>query len=148
MGKISSLLLGAISGASVAYFLTTSKGKQVTKKVSDFVKNYHENPEQVHDSVVQSAKEFSDQAVTVIHQTKEKVENGEITTDTIIESVKETTKSVVDYSHDKFQEIKDRLEKEEEHLEEESSEETPETSLESDSISEEIVINLEEETEN
>lgn len=112
MGKFSSLILGALSGAAAAYFLTSKKGKETTKKVRDFVKDYQENPEDVHEAVVQSAKDFSNQAVNVINQTKEKVENGEITTETVLESVKETTKSVVDYSQDKFQEIKDKFDKE------------------------------------
>ncbi len=48
-------------------------------------------------------------------QTKEKVEKGEITTETVNESTKETTKSVVDYSQDKFNEIK-AVDKEESEL--------------------------------
>ena len=105
MGKFSSLLLGAVTGAAAAYFLTSKKGKETTDKVRDFVKEYQENPDDIHEAVVQSAKDFSNQAVSAIQQTKEKVEKGEITTETVIESVKETTKSVVDYSQDKFNEI-------------------------------------------
>ena len=100
MGKFSSLLLGAVTGAAAAYFLTSKKGKETTDKVRDFVKEYQENPDDIHEAVVQSAKDFSNQAVSAIQQTKEKVEKGEITTETVIESVKETTKSVVDYSQD------------------------------------------------
>lgn len=121
MGKISSLLLGAVSGASAAYFLTSKKGKEITEKVQDFVVDYREDPDKTHEAVVQSVKDFSDQAVKAINQTKEKVENGEITAETVLESVKDTTKSVVDYSQDKFQEIKEKFEKEEEILEEEIS---------------------------
>ena len=97
MGKISSLLLGAVSGAAAAYFLTSKKGKEVTEKVQDFVSDYRENPDKTHEVVVQSVKDFSDQAVKTINQTKEKVEKGEITAETVLESVKDTTKSVVDY---------------------------------------------------
>lgn len=121
MGKISSLLLGAVSGAAAAYFLTSKKGKEITEKVQDFVVDYREDPDKTHEVVVQSVKDFSDQAVKAINQTKEKVENGEITAETVLESVKDTTKSVVDYSQDKFQEIKEKFEKEEEILEEEIS---------------------------
>ena len=113
MGKFSSLLLGAVTGAAAAYFLTSKKGKETTDKVRDFVKEYQENPDDIHEAVVQSARDFSNQAVSAIQQTKEKVEKGEITTETVIESVKETTKSVVDYSQDKFNEIKEKFDKEE-----------------------------------
>ena len=37
MGKFSSLLLGAVTGAAAAYFLTSKKGKETTDKVRDFV---------------------------------------------------------------------------------------------------------------
>ena len=40
MGKFSSLLLGAVTGAAAAYFLTSKKGKETTDKVRDFVKEY------------------------------------------------------------------------------------------------------------
>jgi len=118
MGKFSSLLLGAVTGAAAAYFLTSKKGKETTDKVRDFVKEYQENPDDIHEAVV-SAKDFSNQAVSAIQQTKEKVEKGEITTETVIESVKETTKSVVDYSQDKFNEIKEKFDKEESNFAEE-----------------------------
>ena len=141
MGKISSLLLGAVSGAAAAYFLTSKKGKEITEKVQDFVVDYREDPDKTHEAVVQSVKDFSDQAVKAINQTKEKVENGGITAETVLESVKDTTKSVVDYSQDKFQEIKEKFEKEEEILEEEISDIVVE---EGEKVpSEEIIIDLE-----
>lgn len=141
MGKISSLLLGAVSGAVAAYFLTSKKGKEITEKVQDFVVDYREDPDKTHEAVVQSVKDFSDQAVKAINQTKEKVENGEITAETVLESVKDTTKSVVDYSQDKFQEIKEKFEKEEEILEEEISDIVVEEGEKAPS--EEIIIDLE-----
>ncbi|WP_304948387.1 YtxH domain-containing protein [Streptococcus sinensis] len=141
MGKISSLLLGAVSGAAAAYFLTSKKGKEVTEKVQDFVSDYRENPDKTHEVVVQSVKDFSDQAVKTINQTKEKVEKGEITAGTVLESVKDTTKSVVDYSQDKFQEIKEKFEKEEQIFEEEVFE-MP-TEEEGITPSEDIIIDLE-----
>ena len=141
MGKISSLLLGAVSGAAVAYVLTSKKGKEITEKVQDFVVDYREDRDKTHEAVVQSVKDFSDQAVKAINQTKEKVENGEITAETVLESVKDTTKSVVDYSQDKFQEIKEKFEKEEEILEEEISDIVVEEGEKAPS--EEIIIDLE-----
>ena len=48
MGRLSSLLIGVISGASAAYYLSTEQGKKVTKKVARFVKDYQEDPHEVH----------------------------------------------------------------------------------------------------
>ena len=79
MGRLSSLLIGVISGASAAYYLSTEQGKKVTKKVARFVKDYQEDPQEVHESVKQTAKDVSKQAAEVIQQTKEKVGSGEIT---------------------------------------------------------------------
>ena len=78
MGKFSSLLLGAITGAAAAYFLTSKKGKETTDKVRDFVKEYQENPDDIHEAVVQSAKDFSNQAVSAIQQTKEKLRKARL----------------------------------------------------------------------
>ena len=100
MGKFSSLLLGAITGAAAAYFLTSKKGKETTDKVRDFVKEYQENPDDIHEAVVQSAKDFSNQAVSAIQQTKEKVEKAQ----GYIEAIKQrrrtlylTMKAIIDW---------------------------------------------------
>ena len=89
MGRLSSLLIGTITGASAAYFLTTKKGKEWTGKVKGFVKEYQEHPQDVHESVKQTAVDFSKQATDAIQQTKEKVEKGEITKETVMETVKD-----------------------------------------------------------
>ena len=48
MGRLSSLLIGVISGASAAYYLSTEQGKKVTKKVARFVKDYQEDPQETN----------------------------------------------------------------------------------------------------
>ena len=37
MGKLSSILLGTVSGAALALFLTSDKGKQVCIQAQDFL---------------------------------------------------------------------------------------------------------------
>ena len=37
MGKLSSILLGTVSGAALALFLTSDKGKQVCSQAQDFL---------------------------------------------------------------------------------------------------------------
>ena len=110
MGKFSSILLGTISGAAAAVFLTSKKGKEVTAKVSDFMNGVKENPDDFKEQVVQKANHFSNQAAEAVNQAKEKVESGEITGETILDSVKEATKQVVDFSQEKFQEWKEKME--------------------------------------
>ena len=105
MGRLSSLLIGTITGASAAYFLTTKKGKELTNKVKGFVKEYQEHPQDVHESVKQTAVDFSKQATDAI----QKVEKGEITKETVMETVKDKTQEVVDFSQDAIQTIKDKI---------------------------------------
>ena len=133
MGKFSSILLGTISGAAAAVFLTSKKGKEVTAKVSDFMNEVKENPDDFKDQVVQKANHFSNQAVEAVNQAKEKVESGEITGETVLDSVKEATKQVVDFSQEKMQT--------EEISPEDLKKSAPE-STEKETTSEDIVIDL------
>ena len=145
MGKFSSILLGTISGAAAAVFLTSKKGKEVTAKVSDFMNEVKENPENVKDQVVQKANHFSNQAVEAVNQAKEKVESGEITGETILDSVKEATKQVVDFSQEKFQEWKEKMESE--GISPEEFKKSAPESAENEPTSEDIVIDLTENQE-
>ena len=145
MGKFSSILLGTLSGAAAAVFLTSKKGKEVTVKVSDFINEVKENPENVKDQVVQKANHFSNQAVEVVNQAKEKVESGEITGETILDSVKEATKQVVDFSQEKFQEWKEKMESE--GISPEEFKKSAPESAENEPTSEDIVIDLTENQE-
>ena len=139
MGRLSSLLIGTITGASAAYFLTTKKGKELTGKVKGFVKEYQENPQEVHDSVKQSAMELSKQASDAIQQTKEKVESGEINKDTVIETVKDKTQDVVEFSQDAIQTIKEKIQQK-------TGKQASPFQPKQEKESEEIVLELEEET--
>lgn len=44
MGKLSSILLGTVSGAALALFLTSDKGKQVCSQAQDFLDDLREDP--------------------------------------------------------------------------------------------------------
>ena len=145
MGKFSSILLGTISGAAAAEKHTSKKGKEVTAKVSDFMNDVKENPDDFKDQVVQKANHFSNQAAEAVNQAKEKVESGEIIGETILDSVKEATKQVVDFSQEKFQEWKEKMESEG-ISPEEFKKSAPESS-ENEPTSEDIVIDLTEENQ-
>ena len=145
MGKFSSILLGTISGAAAAVFLTSKKGKEVTAKVSDFMNEVKENPDDFKDQVVQKANHFSNQAAEAVNQAKEKVESGEITGETILDSVKEATKQVVDFSQEKFQEWKEKMESE--GISPEEFKKSAPESAEKEDSPEDIVIDLTENQE-
>ena len=145
MGKFSSILLGTISGAAAAVFLTSKKGKEVTAKVSDFMNEVKENPDDFKDQVVQKANHFSNQAAEAVNQAKEKVESGEITGETILDSVKEATKQVVDFSQEKFQEWKEKMTPE--GISPEDFKKTEQEPVDKETTSEDIVIDLTEENQ-
>lgn len=145
MGKFSSILLGTISGAAVAVFLTSKKGKEVTAKVSDFMNDVKENPDDFKDQVVQKANHFSNQAAEAVNQAKEKVESGEITGETILDSVKEATKQVVDFSQEKMQEWKEKMTPE--GISPEDFKKTEQEPIDKETTSEDIVIDLTENQE-
>ena len=145
MGKFSSILLGTISGAAVAVFLTSKKGKEVTAKVSDFMNDVKENPDDFKDQVVQKANHFSNQAAEAVNQAKEKVESGEITGETILDSVKEATKQVVDFSQEKMQEWKEKMTPE--GISPEDFKKTEQEPVDKETTSEDIVIDLTENQE-
>ena len=145
MGKFSSILLGTISGAAVAVFLTSKKGKEVTAKVSDFMNDVKENPDDFKDQVVQKANHFSNQAAEAVNQAKEKVESGEITGETVLDSVKEATKQVVDFSQEKMQEWKEKMTPE--GISPEDFKKTEQEPVDKETTSEDIVIDLTENQE-
>ena len=145
MGKFSSILLGTLSGAAAAVFLTSKKGKEVTAKVSDFMNDVKENPDDFKDQVVQKANQFSNQAVEVVNQAKEKVESGEITGETVLDSVKEATKQVVDFSQEKMQEWKEKMTPE--GISPEDFKKTEQEPVDKETTSEDIVIDLTENQE-
>ena len=145
MGKFSSILLGTISGAAVAVFLASKKGKEVTAKVSDFMNDVKENPDDFKDQVVQKANQFSNQAVEAVNQAKEKVESGEITGETVLDSVKEATKQVVDFSQEKIQEWKEKMTPE--GISPEDFKKTEQEPVDKETTSEDIVIDLTENQE-
>ena len=92
MGKFSSIVLGAASGAAVAIFLSSEKGKEVRARVSNFIKEVQENPDEFKEQVCHSATDLKNQTVDTVTQVRDKVNNGEITKESILTSVKETTK--------------------------------------------------------
>ena len=146
MGKFSSIVLGAASGAAAAIFLSSEKGKEVRARVSNFIKEVQENPDEFKEQVCHSATGLKNQTVDTVTQVRDKVNNGEITKESVLTSVKETTKEMLDYSQDKFQALKEKIQ--EEHLTKDdlvsSIKEKAHALTDEKDHSEEIVIDLKE----
>lgn len=97
MGKLSSILLGTVSGAALALFLTSDKGKQVCSQAQDFLDDLREDPEY--------AKE---QATDFVLKTKEQVESGEITVDSVLAQAKSCARQATEASKDRFNNLKEQ----------------------------------------
>ena len=72
MGKLSSILLGTVSGAALALFLTSDKGKQVCSQAQDFLDDLREDPEYAKEQVCEKLTEVKEQARDFVLKTRNK----------------------------------------------------------------------------
>lgn len=133
MGKLSSILLGTVSGAALALFLTSDKGKQVCSQAQDFLDDFlddlREDPEYAKEQVCEKLTEVKEQATDFVLKTKEQVESGEITVDSVLAQAKSCARQATEASKDRFNNLKEQWQEKAETLDE----------------SEEIVIDITEE---
>lgn len=129
MGKLSSILLGTVSGAALALFLTSDKGKQVCSQARDFLDDLREDPEYAKEQVCEKLTEVKEQATDFVLKTKEQVESGEITVDTVLDQAKSYAFQATEASKERFSNLKEQWQEKAEPFDE----------------SEEIVIDIREE---
>ncbi len=129
MGKLSSILLGTVSGAALALFLTSDKGKQVCSQAQDFLDDLREDPEYAKEQVCEKLTEVKEQATDFVLKTKEQVESGEITVDSVLAQAKSYARQATEVSKDRFNNLKEQWQEKAEIFDE----------------SEEIVIDIKEE---
>ena len=129
MGKLSSILLGTVSGAALALFLTSDKGKPICSKAQDFLDDLREDPEYAKEQVCEKLTEVKEQATDFVLKTKEQVEAGEITVDSVLDQAKSYVFQATEASKDRFNNLKEQWQEKAETLDE----------------SEEIVIDITEE---
>ena len=110
MGKLSSILLGTVSGAALALFLTSDKGKQVCSQAQDFLDDLRENPEYAKEQVCEKLTEVKDQATDFVLKTKEQIESGEITLDTVLDKAKYHAQQATEASKETLNHFKSQLE--------------------------------------
>ena len=129
MGKLSSIFLGTVSGAALAMFLTSDKGKKVRSQAQDFLDDLREDPEYAKEQVCEKLTQVKEQATDFVLKTKEQVEAGEITVDSVLNQAKSCARQATEVSKDTFNNLKNQWQEKAETLDE----------------SEEIVIDITEE---
>ena len=110
MGKLSSILLGTVSGVAVALFLTSEKGKRVTSQAQDFLEDLKEDPEYAKEQVCEKLADVKDQTKEFVLKTKEQIESGEITIDTVLDKAKYHAQQATEASKETLNNLKDQLE--------------------------------------
>ena len=129
MGKLSSILLGTVSGAALALFLTSDKGKQVCSQAQDFLDDLREDPGYAKEQICEKLTEVKEQATDFVLKTKEQVESGEITVDSVLAQAQSCARQATEASKNRFNNLKEQWQEKAETLDE----------------SEEIVIDITEE---
>ena len=110
MGKLSSILLGTVSGVAVALFLTSEKGKRVTSQAQDFIEYLKEDPEYAKEQVCEKLTGVKEQTKEFVLKKKEQVESGEITFDTVLEKAKQHAQQAIETSKETLNSFKSQLE--------------------------------------
>ena len=118
MGKLSSILLGTVSGAALALFLTSDKGKQVCSQAQDFLDDLREDPEYAKEQVCEKLTEVKEQATDFVLKTKEQVESGEITVDSVLNQAKSYAFQATEASTNQFNNLKKQWQEKAETLDE------------------------------
>lgn len=108
MGKLSSIFLGTISGAALALFLTSDKGKKVRSQAQDFLDDLREDPEYAKEQVCEKLTQVKEQATDFVLKTKEQVEAGEITVDSVLNQAKSCARQATEASKNQFNNLKEQ----------------------------------------
>ncbi|MGT2935785.1 YtxH domain-containing protein [Streptococcus castoreus] len=83
------LMIGAVSGAAVGYFLSTEKGKAFKARVEKACQAYKENPNEYHQLVKEKGSEYLSLACDTFNDLREKVESGDLTGDQLLDLFKD-----------------------------------------------------------
>ena len=110
MGKLTSILLGTVSGVAIALFLTSGGGKRVTSQAQDFLEDLKEDPEYAKEQVCEKLTDVKDQTKEFVLKTKEQIESGEITIDTVLDKAKYHAQQAAEASKETLNNLKEQLE--------------------------------------
>lgn len=144
---VTTVLLGVAGGAAAAVFLASKSGQVIKEKVTNYLKDYQEDPEAKQAEWADKANELKSQAVDKYTDVRQKFETGELTPEDIVETVKGKATELKDRvtQEDFFASLKEQASKLKEEVvvleEEEFAEAEP---FDAESISEDITIDLNE----
>ena len=110
MGKLSSILLGTVSGVAAALFLTSDKGKQVRSQAQEFLEDLKEDPEYAKEQVCEKLTDVKEQTKEFVLKTKEQIESGEITVDSVLAQAKSCARQATEASKETLNSLKEQLE--------------------------------------
>lgn len=106
---LKNVIIGVASGAAAAYFLSTEKGKKFQKKAAKAYEAYKENPAEYHQKAKDKATEYTDLAVDIFNDYRQKFESGELTADEFLDTVKEKGKAAADFASEKVSEFTSKV---------------------------------------
>lgn len=102
MGKLSSLLLGAATGATAALFVQSKKGQEVAQQAKEWYAGYQEDPAATKEKVSEVANEFGQTVAQRYAEFKDGVQSGDITVQSVVDDVKAFSEKQVETLTEKF----------------------------------------------
>lgn len=102
MSKLSSLLLGAVTGAAAALFVQSKKGQEVAKQAKDWYADYQADPETTKEKVSQAATDLGQNVSQRYDEFKAAVQSGDITVQSVMNDVKAFSEKQVETLTEKF----------------------------------------------
>ena len=102
MSKLSSLLLGAVTGAAAALFVQSKKGQEVAKQAKDWYADYQADPETTKEKVSQAATDLGQNVSQRYDDFKAAVQSGDITVQSVMNDVKAFSEKQVETLTEKF----------------------------------------------
>lgn len=102
MSKLSSLLLGAVTGAAAALFVQSKKGQEVAKQAKDWYADYQADPEATKEKVSQAATDLGQNVSQRYDDFKAAVQSGDITVQSVMNDVKAFSEKQVETLTEKF----------------------------------------------
>lgn len=113
MAKVSRIFttvaLGVVGGAAAAVFLASKTGKAAKEKVLTLVKDYQENPEELHAQWLEKAQDLKDDALSKYQEVKEQVASGELTYEDVLQTGRDKTALFKEQAAERIAQLRERL---------------------------------------
>lgn len=103
------VLLGGLTGAAVAYLLTSKEGKALQEKAKTLVTDYQEDPDAYHQLVKDKVEHYGQEVVDGLNSYHRQWQEGKLTKEDCLSLMKETSSQVLDATKEKVNQVKDSL---------------------------------------